>query len=134
MLALTAGVRDALLAHAREGAPDEVCGVLGGSGRGREEEARVTSVHRVPNVAARPRTAYRLAPEDQFAAMEAVEAAGETVVGFYHSHPRGPPCPSATDEARATWPDHYYVIVVPEAAFVGAWRWTGERFEREPVR
>lgn len=134
MIALAADVRDALLAHAREGVPREVCGVLGGSGGDGEPEARVTSVHRVPNVAARPRTEYRLAPEDQFAAMEAVEEAGETVVGFYHSHPRGPPRPSATDEARATWPDHYYVIVVPEEAFVGAWRWTGERFERKPVR
>lgn len=131
MLVLTADVRDALLAHAREGAPREVCGVLGGSGGGRA--TRVTSVHRVPNVAASPRTEYRLAPEDQFAAMEAVEAAAETVVGFYHSHPRGPPRPSATDEARATWPDHYYVIVVPDEALVGAWRWTGERFERESV-
>lgn len=128
MLVLATAVRDALLAHAREGAPREVCGVLGG------RETRVTTARRVPNVATRPRTEYRLDPEEQFAAMEAVEAAGETVVGFYHSHPRGPARPSVTDEAQATWPDHYYAIVVPDEPFVGAWRWTGERFERERVQ
>lgn len=125
---LTPGVRDELLAHAREGAPEEVCGVLGGEWG----EPHVTSVHRVPNVAAHPRTEYRLDPEAQFAAMEAVERAGETVVGFYHSHPRGPPRPSTTDEARATWPDYFYLIVVPEES-VCVWRWTGEHFEREPL-
>ncbi|MFB6171123.1 MAG: desampylase [Haloarculaceae archaeon] len=128
---VASAVRDALLAHAREGAPEEVCGVLGGRAG---PPPRVTTARRVPNVAARPRTEYRLDPEAQFAAMDAGEDAGETVVGFYHSHPRGPPRPSATDEARATWADHYYVVVVPDPAFVGAWRWTGERFERAPVQ
>lgn len=125
---LTPDVREEVLVHAREGSPEEVCGVLGGE----RDEPRITSAYRIPNVAAHPRTEYRLDPEAQLAAMEAIERAGETVLGFYHSHPQGPPHPSATDEARASWPDHYYLVVIPEGS-VGAWRWTGEHFEREPL-
>ncbi|MFC7156157.1 desampylase [Halomarina halobia] len=131
MLVLPRAAFDALLAHARDGVPEEVCGVLGGVEDG--ERARVTGHRRVTNVAATPETRYELDPAEQLAAMRAIEEGGEAVVGFYHSHPRGPPRPSATDRAEATWTGARYVIVVPGEAFVGCWRWTGEDFERESV-
>jgi proteasome lid subunit RPN8/RPN11 len=67
--------------------------------------------------------------------MDAIEDRGDDVVGFYHSHPAGPPGPSNTDAAQATWPDHSYVIVSFEGdvASVGSWRWTGEEFSEETV-
>ena len=155
-LVLDRPVRDAIVEHARDGDPEEVCGVLGGThdadgidgarsgesvddtGSGGPDEPRSSYARtstRVPNVAATPRTRYELDPAEQFRAMEAVEGAGDDVVGFYHSHPRGPPEPSATDEALATWTGYAYVIVSlggrePE---LGSWRWTGEAFERESV-
>jgi proteasome lid subunit RPN8/RPN11 len=52
------------------------------------------------------------------------------VVGFYHSHPRGPAAPSETDRDRATWTGYVYAIVAPEA--VVAYRWTGASFR--PLR
>jgi proteasome lid subunit RPN8/RPN11 len=149
-------VRDAIVEHARDGAPEEVCGVLGGvrgaggtdgsdepdssggdedSGPDAPRSARARTAHRVPNVASAPRTRYELDPSEQFRAMEAIEDAGDDVVGFYHSHPRGPPAPSATDEALATWSGYSYVIVSldgPEPE-LGSWRWTGETFERGAV-
>jgi proteasome lid subunit RPN8/RPN11 len=155
-LALDRSVRDALVEHARDGAPEEVCGVLGGvrdavriddsDGAGSSDDtddsgadatytSRARTAHRVPNVASAPRTRYELDPSEQFRAMEAIEDDGNDVVGFYHSHPRGPPAPSATDEALATWPGYSYVIVSlggPEPE-LGSWRWTGETFEREAV-
>jgi len=135
MIRIPPDLREELVAHAREGAPEEVCGVLAGErGDWPDGETVVAEVRRVPNTAARSRTEYTLDPAAQFAAMEAIEEAGREVVGFYHSHPEGPPHPSATDEARATWPGYSYVIVVPGESFVGCWRWTGERFEREDVR
>jgi proteasome lid subunit RPN8/RPN11 len=131
---LVSGVRDDLLAHAREGSPEEVCGVLGGvRPDANDEEFVVETARRVPNVAASPRTEYTLDPGAQLEAMAAIEDAGRDVVGFYHTHPRGPLQPSATDEARATWPGYAYVVVVPDEGLVGCWRWTGERFEREDV-
>jgi len=140
-LRLERPVHDAVLEHAREGAPDEVCGVLGGvratlEAAGADDRASVArTVERVSNTAPTPRTRYELDPTEQFRAMESIEGAGGDLVGFYHSHPRGPPRPSATDEALATWAGYSYVIVSlggPEPE-VRSWRWTGERFEREAV-
>lgn len=117
---------DSLLAHAREGAPAEICGVLGGEG------STVSSTYRVPNVADAPRTRYELDPEDQLKAIEAAESEGE-LLGFYHSHPEGPSEPSATDRAQATWADAHYVIVSLPDESVSAWYWTGEEFVEAPV-
>lgn len=122
---LAAGVRERLLARARAGAPEEVCGLLAG----RRDPDVVTDVRRVANVADAPRDRYELDPGEQVAAMRAVEARGDEVVGFYHSHPRGPAEPSATDERLAAWPGYVYCVVSPSDDSVGAWRWTGEAFE-----
>ena len=143
MLHLDPAAHDEIVAHARRGAPAEVCGVLAGErgaaagdGGDGEEADRVTTVRPTVNAAAEPRTRYEIDPEELLAAVEAVEADGRDVVGFYHSHPRSPLAPSATDEAEATWTGYVYLVVSlaggePE---LGAWRWTGEAFEREPVR
>lgn len=130
-LVFTIRVYEDMLAHAREGAPEEVCGVLGGTAG---EATRVTVAHRVPNVAESPTGRYELDPAAQVRAMDAIEADGGEVVGFYHSHPRGPSGPSAVDETLATWPGYAYVIVSLPGPAVGGWRWTGDRFEAERVR
>jgi proteasome lid subunit RPN8/RPN11 len=103
-----------------------VCGVLGG------RDGTATRAEPVSNVAATPETRYELDPAATVAAVDRVEATAEHL-GFYHSHPRGPPGPSATDEARATWPGYVYCIVSVPDSQVGAWRWTGEAFERLSV-
>jgi len=122
---LADSARDELLAHARDGAPEEVVGVLAGP-----DDETVTRIDRATNIADEPRTRYELDPIEQVEILDAVEAAGETVVGFYHSHPRGPPVPSATDERLASWVGYVYLIVSPRESLLRAWRWTGETFER----
>jgi len=133
MLSLARPVYDEIAAHARAGAPREACGVLGGEFG--DERSHVHRHDRAENVADRPRRAYALDPEEQFALMEGIEDEGHEVVGFYHSHPRGPPVPSAADEAEATWEGYSYVIVSlgGEEPYVGSWRWTGTAFRREAV-
>ncbi|WP_240318879.1 desampylase [Halorussus rarus] len=144
VIAVPASVRDEIVAHAREGAPEEVCGILAGVREARGEadrtRHRVESRHPAANVAETPRTRYEIDPREQLDLLERIEDAGREVVGFYHSHPRGPAAPSATDAAQATWPDRSYVIVSlgndegePEAS-LGAWRWNGEEFVEETVR
>lgn len=127
---------DTVVDHALSGTPEEVCGVLGGDYG--EESSRVESVRRVTNVAARPRTTYEIAPEEQLSVMEAIEEAGRDVVGFYHSHPDGPFGPSRTDAREATWSARSYVIVTLAGRHpvVGSWRWDGDRetFVREVLR
>lgn len=133
MLSLSRSGYDEILSHADAGGDEEVCGVLAGE-RCEDGTARVDAVHRAENVADQPRTRYRIDPEAQLAIIERIEAAGRTVVGFYHSHPRGPPVPSETDAERAAWPGYSYAICVPgDRPYLGSWRWTGERFEREAV-
>jgi proteasome lid subunit RPN8/RPN11 len=125
---------DSIVEHAREGVPYEVCGVLGGEHG--EDRSRVGTALRAENAAADPETRYYIDPEEQLALIDEVEADGDDVVGFYHSHPAGPTGPSETDADRATWPGHSYVIVALDGEpFVGAWRWNGEaeRFEVETV-
>lgn len=138
-------VYDAVIARAREGAPAEVCGVLAGH-RDAEppgaddptptaERNRVTRAVPADNAAPTPRTTYEIPPEQQLSIMESIEDRGETVVGFYHSHPAGPARPSATDAARAAWPGYQYLIVALDGEpYVGAWRWNGERFRQSVVR
>lgn len=159
-LLLPSHVHETLVSRAENGAPAEMCGVLLGTGR-ESDPVRVVDTSAVPNVADEPRTRYELDPgavaqvfasvegEGESSASTPDEATGSTeVVGFYHSHPRGPPGPSATDRAQAQWPGYVYVIVSlttdraqatateavdadpeRESADVGAWRWTGEVFE-----
>ncbi|MDF9744756.1 desampylase [Natrinema salsiterrestre] len=136
MIVLPTAVRETILERAREGDPDEICGVLGGEYEP-DGESRVRSQYPAENVAATPRTRYEIDPEDQLAIFDRLEDRGEEIVGFYHSHPRGPPRPSATDAAQAAWPDRSYVIVSLEPFEVGSWRWqadgTDGEFERERV-
>lgn len=136
MIVLPHPVYDGMIEHAREGAPEEVCGVLGGAHGA--EVTRIESVRRATNAADTPRTEYYIDPAEQLELMEAIEADGQAVAGFYHSHPAGPPGPSETDAARATWPGLSYLVVVLDGdyPYVGSWRWNDEdgAFEQEAVR
>ncbi|WP_128476450.1 desampylase [Halorussus pelagicus] len=134
-LRIPKSVREDVLARAREGVPKEICGILAGK-RDRGTH-RVESHHPAENVAATPQTRYEIDPREQLDLMESIEEDGHEVVGFYHSHPRGPDEPSATDAAQATWPGRSYLIVslaTPEDPAVTSWRWTGDEFAREDVR
>ncbi|MFP4625539.1 MAG: desampylase [Natronomonas sp.] len=130
-LELPDDVHLSILEHARERVPEEVVGVLSGSRR--DDISRVRSVHRAENAADAPRSRYEIEPAAELAMLERIDRDGEDVVGFYHSHPRGPLEPSDIDVERAAWPGHSYVIVVPPDD-LASWRWTGERFCRERLR
>jgi proteasome lid subunit RPN8/RPN11 len=96
---------DEMVAHAREDLPNECCGMVGG----RDGEA--TSVVRVENAAASP-LRYEMDPQGQFDALKRIEAAGEELVGIYHSHTRSAAYPSQTDVNEAVmWPEQIYLIV-----------------------
>ena len=122
---------DEIVRQAYRGDETEICGILSGS-HGADRSV-VESVHETTNVADVPEVRYYIDPEEQLAVTETVEDAGESVVGFYHSHPAGPAEPSETDVDRATWPDHSYVIVALDGyPYVGSWRWREEgEFEQE---
>ena len=103
---LSQALVEEMFAHARAGAPEACCGLLGGAGN------RAASVYPLRNVAPRPEVAYEAAPEELFEAQRAMRARGETLVGVYHSHPRSAnPEPSRTDVRLAFYPDAFYFII-----------------------
>jgi proteasome lid subunit RPN8/RPN11 len=94
---------DEIVAHAREGLPNECCGMVGGG----DGEAR--TVYRAENAEASP-LRYSIDAKEQFRLMQTIEAAGEELVGIYHSHTKSPAYPSQTDVNLAGWPDTVYLI------------------------
>ena len=104
---LTTNHLNELIAHAREAAPHECCGLIGGT-----RDGRARSIYRTRNIAADPLVAYEAAPEDLFAAQRTMREHGEKLVAIYHSHPRSSdPHPSATDVRLAYYPAAAYLIV-----------------------
>ncbi|MDQ1301752.1 MAG: hypothetical protein QG637_1674 [Chloroflexota bacterium] len=96
-------MRDEIVAHARAGFPEEVCGIISG------RDAVAVALYRGRNVSTTPRVAYELDVET-LARQIAFDDLGLTLAAIYHSHPAGPEIPSATDIARATYPDSVYLI------------------------
>jgi len=133
MIELTRAAYDEVIYHAYEGGSEEVCGVL--AGEHGDERTVVTDVRRAENVAETPEIRYLIDPEEQFEIIEAIEADGLAVAGFYHSHPTGPAAPSETDADRAAWPGMSYAICALDGyPYLGAWRWRDGAFEQETVR
>jgi [CysO sulfur-carrier protein]-S-L-cysteine hydrolase len=105
---------EALIAHAREEAPNECCGYL------RLEDGAVAEVFRAEN--------QRHSPYGYELGFEALMGANELDdrgfgVAIYHSHPRSAPEPSQTDINLAQYPDWPQLIVsLAGAPAVRAWR------------
>jgi [CysO sulfur-carrier protein]-S-L-cysteine hydrolase len=95
-----------IVAHAREEAPRECCGMIG------TEDGRAVAVHRVRNVAINPKSAYFMDAKEQYLAFQAIEDADLEIGAIYHSHPRSEPVPSETDVNLAKqWPGMRWMIV-----------------------
>jgi [CysO sulfur-carrier protein]-S-L-cysteine hydrolase len=95
---------DEIVAHAREEAPNECCGMVAGA------NGRATRVFRARNAEASP-LRYAIHPQDQFRIMTEIEQRGEQIAGIYHSHTASPAEPSQTDINLAeNWPDPLYLI------------------------
>ena len=95
---------DEIVAHAREDAPNECCGMIAA------QDGTAVRVHRIRNKDASP-LRYTLDPMQQFEVEEAIEDAGHRVGAIYHSHTRSAPYPSQTDINLAFYPESLYVIV-----------------------
>src|ERR1700694_3930546 len=132
-------LREELIADSLEGAPDEVCGILGGHENSIERVRRVRNTadevgvergmfrDRQTDVATAGRRAvhYFMDPLDQLRAYDEIEDAGLDVVGYYHSHTHTEARPSPTDVRLARDLAVYWVLVSLEDAqnpSVRAWR------------
>ncbi len=117
---LPAAAQTLIIAHAREGKPEEICGILRGNGLEAYEAMRGKNIasERIENYEVDPQTLLRQFDfEDQ----------GEEMMGIYHSHPVSVAYPSATDSWNAHYPDSIYFICSLEyddAPVIRAYRMT----------
>jgi [CysO sulfur-carrier protein]-S-L-cysteine hydrolase len=100
---------DEIVAHAREDAPNECCGMVGG------RDGTATSLHRTRNALASP-FSYDIDSKDLIRAYNDITGRGEDLVAIYHSHTRSAAAPSQTDINLAQYPDSVYLIVSLEDA------------------
>jgi proteasome lid subunit RPN8/RPN11 len=85
--------------------PQEACGLLLG------ESGRITEARATANVHPVPATHFEIDPQALIDAHRAARAGGAEVVGYFHSHPSGPPEPSATDRASASGDGRVWAII-----------------------
>lgn len=127
----------AMLSHALQGYPFEVCGVLlGRHGSARHVDRALPVENRETET---PRVRYQIAPLDLLRIQREADARGEMILGFYHSHPDHPPRPSETDrriaaEGLSDGVVHVIVGVAGGEATPTAWifRDASRSFEEEP--
>ncbi len=93
-----------IISHAREGYPEEVCGILAGTDEG------VSTVYRMTNVEHSP-VSYFMDPREQFQVMKLMRKEGLKMLAIYHSHPDSQAYPSAKDVSLAFYDDVAYIIV-----------------------
>jgi [CysO sulfur-carrier protein]-S-L-cysteine hydrolase len=111
-LLISRALLDELIAHARDEAPNECCGVVAVDGSaGARGDARATEVLRAVNVAASP-LRFEVDGKELLAAMDEIERAGGELGAIYHSHTRTAPYPSQTDiNFAVNWPGVEWIIV-----------------------
>ena len=128
MFELPRSYAEEIIAHAREEAPNECCGILAG------KNGRALRLYRAVNAEHSPHR-YDIGPEELFRIHSEVESLGWEFVAIYHSHPAGEAFPSPIDAAEARWPDAVYLIVslVDREPVVRAFRLDQGAFSEEAL-
>jgi len=120
---------DEMVAHAREGLPNEACGMV------HSKDGTPLEVHRVKNAAESPYR-YMMDPQEQLQLELRREREGLDLFAIYHSHVASEARPSMTDIRMAffppgeletgelMYPDTWYILVslAEEPPSVRAWR------------
>ena len=131
MLSLPKSVHDQMVAHCLTGLPDEACGLLGGD----LVTGEVATCYPTRNLAASAKL-YTVDPKEHLRADRDAEAAGNSIIGVFHSHTHTEAYPSPTDVAQA--PDPTGTTCWSPSGTSSRWcgatgSWTGSITE-EPVR
>ena len=124
-LVVTRQAIDRIFAAAAAAHPLECCGLLLGEGDHIREARPAANVH------PEPARFFEIDPQALIDAhrdaRSGASAGGPVLVGYYHSHPLGPPEPSATDRAHGTGDGRVWAIV--GEGTVAFWRDAKEGFE-----
>ena len=97
-------LRAELVAHARDDAPNECCGMVAAA------DGRLTAYFRAANEFASPMR-FQIDSGDQIRITNEIEARGEEIGAIFHSHPKSEAYPSQTDvNLSAWWPGVLWLI------------------------
>ena len=97
-----------MVKYAKNGAPEEVCGLVGGAG------CEILAFYPLEN-AAHSSVRFSVNPPEQLAAVRDMRSDGLKPLGIFHSHPRTEAYPSAEDIRSAYDADAVYVIISPKS-------------------
>ena len=104
MLKISKADYDLIRWEAKRSYPHECCGIL--LGNVVEGHRQVTLTLTCENMRVdSPADRYSINPEQVIAALKLARSRGESIIGFYHSHPDHSPNYSSTDLAEAHWFD-----------------------------
>lgn len=126
-LTIARSIRDEIMIHLLESAPNEGVGLLAVGEPYRDEDGLhvVEAVRFYPgtNIERSP-SRYTMAPVEVVRALREMREAGWRLGAIVHSHLKGPATPSATDVREAHYPDALMVIVsfAVQPATTGVWR------------
>ena len=115
---LPRSILDEITVHARNEAPRECCGILGGAGN------TARTQYPLKNEAAHPDKEYFASPQELFRTMRTMRDAGEEMVAIYHSHPNGSAQPSQADLDLAFYRTIYLIVAVNDTIDVRAFELT----------
>ena len=128
MLTLPRDFIDEMVAHAREDAPNECCGIIAG------KDGTAVKLFRAKNAEASPYR-YSVDPQDLFRIHREADENGWDFLAIYHSHTASEAYPSPTDVRLAFWPESYYILVslMDAQPAVRAFRIEDERVSEEEL-
>jgi proteasome lid subunit RPN8/RPN11 len=104
---------DEIRRHGEATYPEECCGFLIARdvGPAADEPRRIVRVTPMQNRMEEARSRRFVIPPDELKQFErSLEGTGESLVGFYHSHPDHPAVPSLFDQDHA-WPWYTYLVL-----------------------
>ena len=108
MLHLSDELAAQMLGAAARAFPLECCGLI--EGIRVDGGWRAAALHEAANLADEPSRRFLIDPQMQFDLMRRLRKSENCIIGCFHSHPGGPPEPSATDRAGAYEDDFLWLI------------------------
>jgi len=121
---------ETIVRHSNSVFPIEACGVLMGTV---ETQIRIVKTVEAVDNLARSSCSYRIASEELYQILTDGEERGESLVGFYHSHPSWGAEPSKLDKELASFPKVSYLIYSVRDRKLESYIWTHGRFKNERI-
>jgi proteasome lid subunit RPN8/RPN11 len=119
-----------MIEHARQGFPNEACGIIAA------QHGRAVEIYPMANADRSPKT-YRMDPQEQLRVTMEIEDREWEIGAIFHSHPHTRAYPSVTDVRLAFYPDALYIIVSladPESPDLHAFRIVDGQISEEPLQ